>query len=714
VRHRLGEPADDTFVAACHRTTSGNPLLLRQLLRALQSERIKPDASHADTVTAIGSRAVSSMILMRLAKLPRGCTPVARAVSVLGDAAELPAVAALAGLSESEVATAVALLARAEVLRDEYPLGFVHPLVSDAVYGDLPPGEREMAHQRAARELEASRAAREQVAAHLLLVPRRGDAWTVEVLRAAAATAAKRGGLEGAVSYLTRALAEPPAPEVRPRVLAELGRMEVMADGPSALLHLQEAYETLPDDRERASVAQMLARTLVFAGGPGEATAFARRAAAALPADLVDERLGLLAVERISGFMHGLDESRWRADAVPMIVGTGPGARMLAAEQAWELMIEGTGRERCLELCRFALEDNELLEFDTGLLWVVAAIVREFCDDDISAFWDEALAHAFARGSLFASLSVHLWRGYMLWRRGALHEAEESLRAANEQMRMWGAPAVSAAYGQAFLVGVLLDEGETTAAREFLDGIRSHFRAGDGARLVGEADARVLFYEGRHAESLAALDAVVDVMGLVRNPVWRPWRSLRAHPLNGLGRTAEAVALLSEELDLARRWGATSTIGRTLRMLAETRDDPEIARAELAESIELLSRTGARLQLARAHHAMGRIHDDPDAGIAHLEQALELAWECGARGMRAEIAAELAALGATVPVPPEITTLTSAERKMAVLASQGQDVRAIAQALFVTPRTVELTLGRLRVRLGLSTDSDLAAALDSH
>jgi DNA-binding SARP family transcriptional activator/DNA-binding CsgD family transcriptional regulator len=713
VRHRLGEPADDTFVAACHRTTSGNPLLLRQLLRALQSDRVKPDASHADTVTAIGSRAVSSMILMRLAKLPRDCTPVARAIAVLGDAAELPAVAALAELSESEVAPAVALLARAEVLRDEYPLGFVHPLVRDAVYRDLPPGVREMAHQRAAIELEAAQAAREQVAAHLLLVPRRGDPWTVEVLRAAAATAAKRGGQEGAVSYLTRALAEPPSPDVRPHVLAELGRLEVMGDGPAALVHLGEAYDTLTDEHERAAVAQMLARTMVFAGGLGEATAFARKAAAALPDNLVDERLGLLAVERISGFMHGLDESLWRTDDVPEIVGSGPGARMLAAEQAWELMIEGASRDRCLELCRFALENNELLEFDTGLLWVVAAIVREFCDDDISAFWDAALVHAFARGSLFASLSVHLWRGYMLWRRGALREALEALRTANEQIRMWGAPEVSNSYAQAFLIGVLLDQGDTEGARSFLDGIRPYARLGDGARLVGEADAKVLYQEGRHAESLAALDEVVDLMVTVRNPVWRPWRSLRAHPLHGLGRTAEAVALLSEELTLVRAWGATSTIGRTLRMLAEMRSDRTVARAELAESIELLSRTGARLQLARAHHAMGRLHDDPDAAVQHLEQALELAWECGARGMRADIAAELAALGATVPSPPEIITLTTAERKMAALASEGQDVRAIAQSLFVTPRTVEVTLGELRVRLGLTSDTELAVALGS-
>ena len=100
VRERLGADAHDTFVAACHRTTGGNPLLLRQLLRALQVEGVRPDASHADTVNAIGSRAVSSMVLMRLGRLPADCTAVARAIAVLGDGCELVDVATLTGLDE--------------------------------------------------------------------------------------------------------------------------------------------------------------------------------------------------------------------------------------------------------------------------------------------------------------------------------------------------------------------------------------------------------------------------------------------------------------------------------------------------------------------------------------------------------------------------------------------------------------------------------------
>ncbi len=152
VTERLGstEPA---FTAACHRTTGGNPLLVRQLLTALESERVEPTAQNARVVREIGPRAVSRSVLLRLARMPRETIAVARAVAVLGESAELPAVAALAELPDVQAAAAIATLARAEILRPEAPLGFVHPLVRDAVYHELPPGEREMQHARAARIL---------------------------------------------------------------------------------------------------------------------------------------------------------------------------------------------------------------------------------------------------------------------------------------------------------------------------------------------------------------------------------------------------------------------------------------------------------------------------------------------------------------------------------------------------------------------------------
>ena len=99
---------------------------------------------------------------------------------------------------------------RAEILRPEAPLGFVHPLVRDAVYHELSPAERELQHERAARTLRDHGAPDEQVAAQLLMAPPRGEPWVAELLEAAGAAAMRSAAVESAVAYLQRALEEPP------------------------------------------------------------------------------------------------------------------------------------------------------------------------------------------------------------------------------------------------------------------------------------------------------------------------------------------------------------------------------------------------------------------------------------------------------------------------------------------------------------------------
>ncbi|HEX8208123.1 MAG TPA: AAA family ATPase, partial [Solirubrobacteraceae bacterium] len=179
VHARLGPEADDAFCASCHEATGGNPLLLRQLLTALESDRVSPVAMHARVVRETGPRAVSGTVLRRLARLSREAVAVARGVAVLGETADLANVARLSDLDEWQVATATGALVAAEILRAEPPLGFVHPLVRDAVYHELPPGERELQHARAAAMLTEIGAPPDQVAAQLLLSPRRGEAQVV-------------------------------------------------------------------------------------------------------------------------------------------------------------------------------------------------------------------------------------------------------------------------------------------------------------------------------------------------------------------------------------------------------------------------------------------------------------------------------------------------------------------------------------------------------
>src|SRR5262249_14946081 len=162
----------------------------------------------------------------------------ARALSVLGDGAELPQVAALAGVDEAAAGRAVAALARAEIVRPDLPLGFLHPLLGDAVYRDIAIGERGRAHERAARLLFDAGRSPEHAAANLLLVPGRSQPWAVDTLVHAAQAAMARGASDSAVAYLERALAEPPPPAARPALLLQLGVAEALRGAPPALDHL--------------------------------------------------------------------------------------------------------------------------------------------------------------------------------------------------------------------------------------------------------------------------------------------------------------------------------------------------------------------------------------------------------------------------------------------------------------------------------------------
>ncbi|MFE3200142.1 BTAD domain-containing putative transcriptional regulator [Embleya sp. NPDC059237] len=629
VRDALGEPPDATFADACHRATSGNPLLLRQLVRALQSRGIRPEAAHAGTVTSVGSRAVSQLVLSRLARLPADATVAAQTVAVLGDGATLPDVAAVMEVSENEAADAIAPLVRAEIIRDHYPFGFVHPLVGDAIYRDLPPGERQLRHERAARILHAAASPPEQTAAHLLLTPHRGDPWVVDMLCTAAREAAGRGAADAAATYLTRALREPPGPARQPEVLLELGRAETLGNGPAAVEHLRQAYETLTDPPRRAVAALLLSRILVFAGRQGQATEFARGAAARLPAELKDERQGLLALERMSAYMHGLDRQPWRSPQDAVIDGDGSGARMLAAYLSWEAAQDGSERSGAVALARSAVADGVLLDAGEELLWYAAVIVLHLADEEVGELWGAALARADERGSLFSVLSTHMWRGFTQWDRGDLRAALKSLTISVELHQAWGL-APGASRGWDILTGVLLDLGDTAGARACLDRMRALAGDAEGDLLTRETQARVLIAEGRHDEALTGLDAARQLRPSVVNHAWRPWAPLRVQALAGVGQRAEAETLAREELALARRWGAPSMVGRSLRVLGELRGAHGVP--ELREAVTLLAPGPARLEHARALYSLA-VHGPAREAESALRQAYPIAERCEAAGL---------------------------------------------------------------------------------
>jgi hypothetical protein len=574
IRGQLGD-ADPAFTEACLVATGGNPLLLRHVLAALEQDAVRPTAAGAAAVRAIGSRAVSRTVLLRLSRLREEAAAVARAVAVLGESSQLPAVAALTGLDEDAVARAAGDLARADILRPEPPLGFVHPLVRDAVYHDVPAGERELLHGRAADVLARAHAADEEVAAQLVHAPRRGDPRTVEVLRSAARQAVRRGGPENGMAYLSRALDEPP-PELRAPLDFELGIAAAETNAPLAVEHLARAYHGLTDPAARATAAFALAQSQLFIGAAKEGGALARRAAAELGPELADVRQMIEGVELIAVFFGydpgALDRLAHYREAR---AGGGLGAKMIAAASAFAWGAGGGPAAAVEALALEACAGGDLLASGNGLSWsaVMVALLLS-ASPRATEFYRATREEAYRRGSRFSVASSELFEGaYLLIAAGDLEQGGEAIGVALRMQDLWGSDPTgdSWARGLAGLHAVLT--GDPVAARAVLAAAPPEDEESDGANLWRGAQAELLLAEGRAAEALEQAELMGSTARRVLHPDWKPWQSLKARALAQLDRREEALAAMHAELELARGVGGRRVIGRCVRQVGELEGD---------------------------------------------------------------------------------------------------------------------------------------------
>jgi DNA-binding CsgD family transcriptional regulator/tetratricopeptide (TPR) repeat protein len=715
VRDRMGEGVETAFADACHASTDGNPLLLNELLKALVTDRVPPDAAHVHVVAELGPRAASRSVLFRLARLSADAAQVARAISVLGDRAEITIVAKLAELEVPAVAVAIRELVRAEILRAEPPLGFVHPLVEAAVYHDLAPGERELQHEHVARLLVGLGAPDEQIAAHLLVIAGRGEEWVIDVLRAAANTAVTKGDLDAAISCLRRALDEPPRPDLRLELLLELAAAEMSTSLAPAAEHFRAAYEIARERSARAQAAHGLARALLFLDAPDQAADVAAQAARELPHELEDLALRLEAVEFLAltfgAEPHGDRLERLRAyraiDAAESL-----GAMMVASIAAMEWAKSAGPADQVCALARAALGGDELIGEGRGLMSQAAIFTLALADlDEALDWWEVFRAEAYRKGSVFVVGSAQLWGGYTRYLRGDLAGAESELRSSHETSNLWGMPTP---WASAFLAEVLVERGAADEARARLDGVGSSPAGSDFAINVDRARMSVLLAEGRPEEAVEYADLYELRAGSRKHPRYVPWRSLKAEALDRLGRQDEALALAREELEIARGWGSPGTVGRSLRVLGTILRGDGIELLE--EACALLEQAPARLEQAKALAALGaalRRERKPTEARQPLRRALELADVCGAQPLADAVRAEIYATGARprTTAVRGVRALTPSERRVADLAAGGQTNRDIAQTLYVTPKTVEVHLSSTYRKLGIGSRHELASAL---
>jgi DNA-binding CsgD family transcriptional regulator len=714
------EPAE-AFCAAVAVATGGNPLFVGALLGTITQEQLEPTAAHAKAVLGLGPRAISRVVSVRLTRLPPDSIAVARAAAILGDGSELRHAAALAELDLVVAGQAASRLVRVDLFRDADPIEFFHPVVRSAVYDTIDAGTRILLHRRAAEILAAAGAPPERAAGHLLHVAPAGDHGVVRALRIAADRALASGAYTTAVEYLRRALAEPPDGEERFEVLLKLGVAERRIGAPDAVGRLEAAMHAATEPIRRARAGLEYGRTLYYANRLADAISVLSEASDALGGDDPDLK------EHFDAEIIGA--SRWVADYYPLAAerlagideaelhGGGGSAQLLAALAVDEAVRCGS-RDQATRRARRALAMGVLQDEEAiGYYHAVNALFMAGEAEEAGAAYEHAVRQARERGDPFALSNLLGFLAYVRLRLGRLLDAEADLREGIELSR--AADSLAFQWHAGTLAEVLIERGELEEAGALVESARLDDQAPDNMQLFFLRGARGRLHLLAHEpeQALADFQTIIDVAvaGGTLNPVWFPARSLAALSLHHLGRDAEATALIEEELDLARVWGAPVGIAVSLRTLGLVTGGPD-GLAMLAQAIDMLEPTTARLEHAQALVEYGgalRRSKQRIEARGRLREGVEIAHQLGALALVAQGNDELAATGARPRkvVQTGLETLTASERRVAQLAADDMSNKDIAQALFVTVKTVEVHLSSVYRKLEISSRRQLATAL---
>ena len=700
VREALGGEVSDSVCAACYAATGGNAFYLRELLTVAAEESLAQADDAGDRIAGLVPDRVRRVVLLRLARQGEAAVSLARALAILGSDVPVGRVAALAGVGIEEASLLADRLAEIGIFADGRPLDFAHPIVLGAVSAEMTRGTAARAHRYAVRLLQQEGADPAEIGVHALAAEATGDPELVAALRAAAGIALDRGSRAAAVQLLRRALVEPPSRDALPGVLAELAVAGRRAGSPGAIADLERAVDLTDDTNERRRLELRLARwlweraegRLDYAvelydrhGVAGEALAAAhqtgRSDVAARTAALrnaaapdVDVRSALAYIDA-----HGLTS------------GTETGVVATALADGWI----DSGRE-------------------PPRLWaqLAPALIVTERFDAFDRFIDRLMAGAQARGSLPFVAALCAFRAVALVRRGALAEAmADAATALETSEELLVAYPATAALAEALTLTGQLDEAGAVLARV---GVNSH-RDQPHIAAPQLANARLLLVQHRYDEALAVIErcgSVCRTLGI--GPGWVPWQATRALILQGRG-DDEAMRAGRDALDAAREYGTPGCVGYALRRAALT--SPAADREEgLRDAIDVLEASAFRPELANALIDLGahlRRAGDRVESREPLARGLDVAVRCGATAIVSRAREELLASGAR-PRRDMVTgrdALTPSELRVARLAASGSSNPEIAQALFVTTKTVETHLGRVFRKLQIGRRSELDEAL---
>ena len=393
---------------------------------------------------------------------------------------------------------------------------------------------------------------------------------------------------------------------------------------------------------------------------------------------------------------------------------------MLLAQAAAQAAFAGQPATAVLKLAERAWDSGKLLEEEgsDGIGWTLLTTAFPLAGDLERALEvaDAALEDARRRDSPLAFATASYIRGLpQLWQ-GRVTDAIADLELARDARRFGWRQFVRGAaahYSICLVEGGEPDRADAALAED--TDLTDPYDLEDAVGLYALACVRRS--QRRFDEALeAALAAGRLAEQTVTSFGYAPWRAEAAQALLALGERERALGLAAEALERAEQTGVLhERIGA--HRVAGLCEGGERGIELLRAAVELGSSAPPRLETIRALVDLGaslRRGNQRSEARPPLQLAVDLARRGGAFALHEQARIELAATGARPRREALLSgpaSLTPSERRIAELAAAGQSNREIAQALFVTPKTVEYHLRNSYRKLDVTGRGELADAL---
>ena len=715
LRTRLERQFLRPTLAELQRVSGGNPFFALELGRALIARDVPLVAGDALPVPAT----LHELLRERLAGLSAEAGEVALVVSALSrPTVELVEQAAgrERGAAALEKAQAAGIV---EVAGER--IRFTHPLLASVVYAEAPPSARRALHARLAEIVDDP----DERARHLALAATDPDPQVATALEEAARRARARGAAQSAAEFWERARRLTPAADPAGwRRAAEAAECHFEAgDTDRARVLLEDVVARLPPGHDRATARTRLAWIRVSGEGFRIGADLFRAALAEVGDDLASrieiERGLAWCVHEIGDLAGAVPHARAALEMAELLGEPALLARALAGMAFFEA-VRGRGIPGAMIARALEIDSNDEWRPIFGRsAWIQGMLLEWAGDLDAARSTLDALRRSvLARGDdhTLPFTAHHLGRIECLagnW--------ELAARYAEECLEMTAQTGVEEQRPFALTLRALVDAhlGRVAEARAATDeGLPLALEIGVvPAHLELLAVRGFLEYSlGDAAEAhrfLGRLPQAVAEAGFGEPALFR-FHGDAIETLLALGDREAAAALLAELEEqgraLERVWALTIA-SRCRALLSAAAGELEAAYRDLDGALELHRDLQQPFERGRTLLVLGTLQRrdrKKHAARDSLTEALSVFGELGARLWSEKTRAELARVGGRTAAPG---TLTPTEQRVAALVAAGRTYREVADALFISPKTVQWNLSKIYRKLGVRSRSELAVRL---